>query len=269
MMRTTPNMALPKLGRSYPDRSTDGKFRFRSLPITEAAADANSFVCEFNGVAGANEVGVGGGLSGADLVLTQYANPGSDGTYRTIAGTTFQSFFGTMAMYNAFATSPLGWACILRNRNISKASYITNLIAQDANGNNAMQVYGSAMNTTTGSFNSTDGVGAGISIPLNNAKFPIAGKDYMFVFSNDYVGGVGFVGIMVDNGKFPSSLSDFLFFSIGELVPFAGPSPITQWYPSEYKCILGSFAWNYGSNYSAAQTVKSLTLSKKPCFVLA
>ncbi len=269
MLRATPHMALPKMGRSYPDRSTDGKFRFRSLPITEAAADADSYVCEFNGLAGANEVGVGGGLSGADLVLTQYANPGSNGTYRTIAGSTFQSFFGTMAMCNAFAASPRGWSCVVRNRDIGKGSYLTNLIAQDANGNAAMQVLCTSVNSSIGSYSNTDGVGAGISIPLNNAKFPIAGKDYMFVFSNDYIGGVGFVGIMVDSGKFPSSLSDFLFFSIAELVPFGGPNPITQWYPNEYKCIIGSFAWNYGSNYSSAQTIKSLTLSKKPCFVLA
>ncbi len=247
----------------------DAKFRFVPLPTTEAGADEDSYVCELTGAAGANEVGVGGGLTGADLVLTQYANPGSDGTYRTIAATTFQSFHGSMAMYNAVALSPLGWSCVVRNRDIDAGGSLMQLIAMDAADNWAMQVRGSTTNCFTGSFNDTDGLGAGISIPLNNSKFPIAGEDYMFVFSNDYSGGIGFVGVMVDNGTFPISLEDFLFFSIGELVPFVGPNPITKWHPNDYKCILGSFAWNYNTNYSAPQTIKSLTLSKKPCFVLA
>ena len=41
------------------------------IPTTEAMADADTFVCEMTGASNANETGVGGGLSGSDLVLTR------------------------------------------------------------------------------------------------------------------------------------------------------------------------------------------------------
>ncbi|MBU1041584.1 MAG: hypothetical protein KKF77_10850 [Proteobacteria bacterium] len=42
------------------------------LPVVEAAADANTFVCEMTGGASANETGAGGGVTGVDQVLTQF-----------------------------------------------------------------------------------------------------------------------------------------------------------------------------------------------------
>lgn len=57
------------------------------LPTTEAAADTNTFVCEFAGGSAANETGVGGGFTGADLVLTQAGSvAAASGGYRQLDG---------------------------------------------------------------------------------------------------------------------------------------------------------------------------------------
>ncbi len=59
------------------------------LPTTEAAAagDPDTCVWEFTGGAGAGETGVGGPLTGADLVLTPFgAPPAAVGGYRALTG---------------------------------------------------------------------------------------------------------------------------------------------------------------------------------------
>jgi len=87
------------------------------LPTTEAAADANTFVCEFVGGANANETGVGLGLTGADLVLTQVGSVGaSSGGYRPIANVN-QSFTCTEAMLQAFINGS-EWSILQKIKNI-------------------------------------------------------------------------------------------------------------------------------------------------------
>lgn len=89
-----------------------------SLPVTEATADANTFVCEFTGGAGANETGVGGGLTGVDLVLTQVGSiPAASGGFRTLNGTT--QYFTCTA--NALVTMLNGteWTIMWRVKNWS------------------------------------------------------------------------------------------------------------------------------------------------------
>lgn len=72
------------------------------LPYTEAAAGANTFVCEFTGGAAANETGVGLGLAGADLVFTQVGSVGASSSgYRPIAGAS-QYFTCTVPFLQAF-----------------------------------------------------------------------------------------------------------------------------------------------------------------------
>jgi hypothetical protein len=72
------------------------------LPITEAAADADTFVCEFLGGSAANETGVGLGLAGADLVLTQVGSvAASSSSYRALNGSG-QYFTGTATFAAAF-----------------------------------------------------------------------------------------------------------------------------------------------------------------------
>jgi len=82
------------------------------LPYTEAAADANTFVCEFLGGANANETGVGMGLTGADLVLTQVGSVGaSSGGFRAL--TAAQGFACTAPFAAAFLNTA-EWTYALR-----------------------------------------------------------------------------------------------------------------------------------------------------------
>lgn len=82
------------------------------IPVTEAAADANTYVCEFTGGSGANETGVGGGLTGADLVLTQFGSvPEAVDGYRAI--THPKGFAATAALWNLLAGQPTGTLMML------------------------------------------------------------------------------------------------------------------------------------------------------------
>jgi len=75
------------------------------LPVHEANADEDTFVVEMTGGSNANETGAGGGLTGADLVLTRAVNtvnastgPTGDRYRRVITSGGFQS---TNGMFNA------------------------------------------------------------------------------------------------------------------------------------------------------------------------
>jgi hypothetical protein len=75
------------------------------LPFTEATADANTFVCEFTGGSSANETGVGLGLTGADLVLSQAGGVGAASSgHRGLAPNKY--FTGTAAFVAAWANQP-------------------------------------------------------------------------------------------------------------------------------------------------------------------
>lgn len=75
------------------------------LPFTEAGADANTFVCEFVGGSSANETGVGLGLAGADLVLTQAGSvPAASSGYRALNGSSMY-FTSTAPFLQAFLAS--------------------------------------------------------------------------------------------------------------------------------------------------------------------
>lgn len=88
------------------------------LPTTEAAADANTFVCEFVGGSSANETGVGLGLTGADLVLTQTGSVGaSSGGYRPLANNT-QAFSSTVPFLQAFINGS-EWSLLRKVRNVA------------------------------------------------------------------------------------------------------------------------------------------------------
>jgi len=85
------------------------------LPTTVATANANTFVCQFLGGAGANETGAGLGLTGADLVFTQYGNPGaSSGGWR--ACSTTAGFNCTQGLLDAGLLG-LEWTLALQVRN--------------------------------------------------------------------------------------------------------------------------------------------------------
>lgn len=87
------------------------------LPTTEATADSNTFVVEMTGSSAANETGVGGGLSGADLVWTQSGSiPAASGGFRALDGSMYFSCTDT------FLTTLLGqstWTIMTQIKNLT------------------------------------------------------------------------------------------------------------------------------------------------------
>ncbi len=251
----------------------DAKYKIIPIPITEADADADSCVGEFNGAAGTNEVLVGGPVSGANLVLTQYGNVGSDGTHRVIQDGVHQSFRGTEAYYSAFAQSAKGWTCVLRNKDLNGTFVLLqNLGAEAASGHKPMELYTRKRHSMAmiGTSTSPDGgLGVGLSLVGNNPMWPVANESYMHIYSLDYESGLCFAGLRVDDGLFPTSLADFIFIEVAPYVPVSGIEPVTTYHDNKYKCILGSQADAVGSGYAGGQTIVSLTMSNKPCFVPA
>lgn len=98
-----------------------------ALPYSEATADASTFVCEFLGGAGANETGVGLGLTGADLVLTQVGSvPASSGGYRALDGVSMY-FTGTATFAAAFLNqSEWTYALKVKSLTITSGKFLCN-----------------------------------------------------------------------------------------------------------------------------------------------
>jgi len=102
------------------------------LPNTEAAADANTFVCEMTGGAAANETGVGGGLTGADLVLSQNGGiPAAASGFRVLDGGS-QFFTWTAAALLAMLGGS-EWTMMwrLKNWGLTASTYLCRLLATD------------------------------------------------------------------------------------------------------------------------------------------
>ncbi|MBU1040039.1 MAG: hypothetical protein KKF77_02935 [Proteobacteria bacterium] len=93
------------------------------IPYTEAAAAAapdptKTFVCEMTGGDSANETGVGGGLTGADLVLYAVGGPpGASGGFRALNGST-QAFNCTPDFAAAFLNNP-EWTLALQFKSLT------------------------------------------------------------------------------------------------------------------------------------------------------
>jgi hypothetical protein len=89
------------------------------LPVTEAAADANTFVCEMQG--SGSETGVGGGLSGVDLVLTPSGVGAAAGGYRALNGSAY--FNATQAALAALLNGD-EWTIMWAMRNMAATAQI-------------------------------------------------------------------------------------------------------------------------------------------------
>lgn len=90
------------------------------LPSTEATADASTFVCEFLGGSSANETGVGGGLTGADLVLTQSGSiAASSSGYRAMDGS--DDYFSATATFAANFFNASEWTYALKFKSFTSA----------------------------------------------------------------------------------------------------------------------------------------------------
>lgn len=115
MIRDINDMGLERM--SYPHLTGLPEI----LPSTEATADASTFVCEFLGGSSANETGVGGGLTGADLVLTQSGSiAASSSGYRALDGS--NDYFSATATFAAAFFNASEWTYALKVKSLTAAT---------------------------------------------------------------------------------------------------------------------------------------------------
>lgn len=98
------------------------------LPTTEAEADANTVVWEMTGGSSANETGVGGGLTGADLVATQVGGvPAAVSGFRTLNGS--RGFTITASAATLLAGEEFTLALLIKDPAPSDGQYLNLLLS--------------------------------------------------------------------------------------------------------------------------------------------
>jgi hypothetical protein len=248
-MRATANMPVPRWGRGYPERDNLA-IRFNTLPITRAKADTDSAVWEFDGAANADEPGAGGGLAGANLVLTQYGGvPAADGGGRSFTAASMY-FKPTGAMLNNFN--------IADNLSvIYQASHLT------ADGEMGYPVLNGFVFSWSGSplrLAALTSLGGGLQTSLRVGcgapAYPFNGI-FWHVLTLNNTDGIGFAGIAIKD-TLPDKISDFLATSV--FFNAAHNYTSTETLSAEYQGIVGS---SYSSQ-SALYKIRSLTVSKLP-----
>lgn len=269
MLRTTGKMALPNMGRSYPDRSSlDDKYRFKPLPVTEAEATSTAFVCEFTGSSSANETGVGGGLSGADLVFTQYGGVlAAASGYRQLTKSAGMAFVPTVGFVNNFMRSAAGMSALwlLKDLDIGTGeNHLAYLISSTLGVD--VRIYTNSVNrrSTSLKFDATttgDACGAGLSnmdVSSSNGADPT----FLMMVSLDYATRTTFCGIKIGHSQ-PTKLSDMLLFGMnrGDAV-FPGSSVISGFSAGADSIVGGRIGVN-----GVGVKVCSITVAKYPCFV--
>jgi len=116
--------------RDFSDAGGDSGSTPGILPILEVDADANTFVVEFTGGAGSNEIGEGGGMTITDRTLTQYGGvAGSSDGFRPMAGK--QGFGMTQASINSLLGGQSEWTIMRYIKNMDapgspQASFLYN-----------------------------------------------------------------------------------------------------------------------------------------------
>lgn len=278
-MRAAVHMPVPHWGRSWPDRGLDGQYKFIELPVTEAAATSTAFVCEFTGGAGANETGVGGGLTGADLVFTAVNSPGaSSGGWRPIVKDTNQGLCPTTGFVTTITQAPAGcsFLWVLKDLDVSVQSGVRNYLFELQSSSFAtggVSILGNmssanrrSMQISAQAYAAADSVGA----TLGNAdagSSNSATSEFMVMASLDYATKTAFVGVKLGTLQ-PKKLTDFLYFSLnrGDSV-FAGAVATTAFNYSR-DTVIGSRDSNY-SNDTAGIKIASFTAAKYPCFIPA
>lgn len=232
--------------------SGDLQLKFNPLPIVEADADDQTYVCEFHGSSGQNEVGVGGGLTGADLVLTQYGDiPGAVDGGRSLTHKS-QRFTSTVGLLNRFN---LGQNLTM----IYQASHLTaggQMGYPYLSGAGHFFWHNSPMSSL--SFGSGDGTaGTSVSVGISGPESLPFNDIFWHILSMNYADGLGFAGIAV-GPDLPQSVGDFLGLSFCENAVHRC-ADITTWSP-HYQAVVGT---TYNSE-SARFKIRSLTLSEKP-----
>ena len=253
----------------------DAKYKFLSLPVTEALATSQAFVCEFNNAtAASDETGVGGGLTGPDLVLPQVNNvPGAFGGFRQLTKDTNMSLNATAGFFNNFLQAPAGWAglwmlkdidvsVLSGNRNFllgMRGYNVYSFISASITSNNRRSI-SLGMQTTS----ATDAIGAAIGNADNLSSNP-ADANFGLLVSSDYATKTAFAGIFIGTIQ-PKSFGDFLYFSLSKGdVAFSSATAITSFdHSGTFHSVIGSSDANWTI---AGVKIASVTFSKYPVVV--
>lgn len=251
-------------GRVFPVRSSgggSGRYTFNPLVWTQAEADANNFVNEFSGGASANETGVGGGLSGADLVLTQNGGiAAASGGWRPLTNT--QDFTMTSTALNTFLQNSggfsLGWH--FRNADFSTNDELRICFLDASVGTARMHMVDSSQSSQHQfsmfcyTYSVADGYRGIYSIynPATTEKvFPEA-DEFCCVISLDNTTDVMFMGVSIGSEP-PTSIGDFYNFVL---------HPSGGIFDNTTVDFTGSSAEIVGSKIDC--DVKAFTMSKTP-----
>ena len=144
----------------------------------EYTPDANTYVCAFeNTTLNGPETGLGGGLSGSDLVLTAYGDvPGAAGSPLGRALATGRYFLGSAAITNILK-SPT-WTFIAKGRDCTDTAEGTFARAcGSGNDDNFMRLGRSSGGLLSG-------VVADSSLPWTSAVLPSSGSLYAFMYAD-------------------------------------------------------------------------------------
>lgn len=265
-MRTAQTMALPYFGRAYPDHTL--LYDFKKLPETEALADALNYVCETNNAsAGGSETGVGGGQTGADLVLIQGGTlPGAVAGWRTVTDRAAMYLQPTDTFLNAFIRNTIGFSAMLKLRNINTTGATSTgpmlmYLSEDTGKLTMNYQRAPGYYAARGALSADGAVGIGILPNANHADFN-AGLNvplYLLV-SVDYVSGLVFSGF--SKNKQPSSLADCSVYNISQ--PKAAISVPPAMTFSSYRFLIGCAA-SYIAN---GCDIASITFAKYPSVTL-
>jgi hypothetical protein len=203
---------------------------FETLPLTEAAADATNFVCEFKGGANANETGVGGGLAGANLDFTCFGTVGAASSdWRAVSAAS--GFNVTSAWADAFIRNASGFSILWHVKDIGGDGSLAYLYSTSPS------VFMIQLQAGTYVANVFQGLGKfggqfTLCLAVRGDQYPAA-DELWILGSVDYTNGLMFHGLSVGSTQ-PIKLADFdtYFVSSNPQAPLASTITLTNGYTS-------------------------------------
>ncbi len=184
--------------------------KINNIPVTEAEADANTFVTEFDGETGTHETGVGGGQTDLNLVVSQFGNvPGAIDGGRNISATSGQYFMPTADALFDFFSNPSGMTVIKQCSHLTTKGYLGYLQLRNGLSQSVGQIFGEDFSRTV--LTHLDPVTMDTAESLIGICDPELPLDNIFwhITSFDFINNVGFAGLAIKD-TLPTALSDFL-----------------------------------------------------------
>jgi len=237
-------------------------FNFETLPETEAGADATHFVVEMAGGSNANETGVGGGLTGANLDLARFGTVGASSSgWRALSA---QSGFGvTDTFVDTFLRNAAGFALLYHLKDFNFASPVRVLTMQGTSpAFFQIDIIGGAGTSLVAGCAEKWGIQFYDYQGAANDVFPASGEAYLLL-SVDFTSELQFLG--VSNGTVqPTKIDDFKIAAYGKrtIAPAASAMSCT----AGLNNIIGV---NSGIYTSAPFSIKSITAMLGPSVTIA